>query len=82
VGGRGGVGHKVGHSGGGGAGHTGVGGGEEGAPWSSIGADMARALADGLARAIAAGDGRAARIALAAPGAMVAEMPEGSDSRR
>jgi hypothetical protein len=45
---------------------------------TSIRADMGRALADGLARALAAGDTRAARVALAALAALVDDAPEGS----
>jgi hypothetical protein len=46
------------------------------APPTSIRADMGRALADGLARALAAGDGRAARVALAALSGLVDDGPE------
>jgi hypothetical protein len=42
----------------------------------SLGADMGRALADGLARALATGDARAARIALAALSGLVDDGPE------
>jgi hypothetical protein len=45
-------------------------------PSTSIRADLGRALADGLARAMAAGDMRAARIALAALSALMEDAPE------
>ena len=41
-------------------------------------ADLARALADGLARALAAGDGRAARVALAALQELTADLGVGA----
>jgi hypothetical protein len=46
----------------------------------SIVGEMARALADALARAIAASDARAARMALNALGALVAGLPDASGS--
>jgi hypothetical protein len=47
------------------------------APTISIRADMRRALADGLTRALAAGDERAARIALTALSGL---MDDGADA--
>jgi len=51
----------------------------EAAPAATTGSirdDMARALADGLARALAASDGKAARIALAALAGLMDDAPE------
>src|SRR5262249_4568575 len=47
------------------------------APTTSIRAEPGRALADGLARALAVGDSRTARIALAALSGLVDDAPEG-----
>jgi hypothetical protein len=44
----------------------------------SLRADMGRALADGLARALASGDARTARVALAALSGLLDDAPEGS----
>jgi hypothetical protein len=46
------------------------------APSMSIRADMRRALADGLTRALAAGDDKAARIALTALSGLMDDAPE------
>ena len=51
----------------------------EAAPAASTGsirADMGRALAEGLARALTAGDGKAARIALVALSGLMDDAPE------
>ena len=46
------------------------------APTTSIRADMRRALAEGLTRALAAGDDKAARIALTALSGLMDDAPE------
>ena len=46
------------------------------APTGSIRADMRRALAEGLTRALAAGDDKAARIALTALSGLMDDAPE------
>ncbi len=53
-------------------------GGPPAAPPTSLRADMGRALADALGRALAGGDTRAARVALTALSGLVGDEPDGS----